>query len=65
LADLCIVAYFIVRGLHLAAGRWNPATDAQLQGTIPIVGDRGNYELRLAAFFAVPGNWLYAIGCEG
>ena len=52
-------------GLHLAAGRWNPAADAQLQGTIPIVGDRGNYDLGLAAFFAVPGNWLYAIGCDG
>ncbi len=52
-------------GLHLAAGRWNPATEGLVQGTIPLVGDRKNYDLGIAAFVAVPGNWLYAIGCNG
>ena len=52
-------------GLHLAGGRWNPGAEAQIQGMIPLHGDRHNYEAGLAAFFAVPGNWLYAIGCNG
>jgi hypothetical protein len=52
-------------GLHLAAGRWNPAADAQVQGTVPLVGDPGNYDLGLAAFLTVPGNLFYAIGCNG
>jgi hypothetical protein len=52
-------------GVHLAAGRWNPAADAQAQGTIPVVGDGANYDGGLAVFFAVPGNWLGAIGCNG
>ena len=52
-------------GLHLAAGRWNPVADAQVQGTVPLVGDRENYDLGLAAFLTTPGNWLYAIGCNG
>jgi hypothetical protein len=52
-------------GLHLAAGRWNPVADAQVQGTVPLVGDRENYDLGLAAFVTTPGNWLYAIGCNG
>src|SRR5882672_5436587 len=30
-------------GAHLAGGRWNPAAEAQVQGTIPFSGDRKNY----------------------
>jgi hypothetical protein len=51
-------------GAHLALGRWNPNVDAQIQGTIPFAGDLKNYDLGLATFFPVPGNWYYAIGCN-
>jgi hypothetical protein len=51
-------------GLHLAAGRWNPVAEGVAQGTIPLVGDRENYDVGVAAFFAVPGNWYYSIGCN-
>lgn len=54
-----------VWGLHLAGGRWNPVAEAQIQGMIPLRGDRYNYDAGLAVFFAVPGNWLYATGCNG
>jgi hypothetical protein len=52
-------------GVHLAGGRWNPIGELQIQGMIPFGGDRENYDIGLEAFFAIPGNWLYAVGCDG
>jgi hypothetical protein len=44
-------------GLHLALGEWSAMLDGQLQGTIPLMGDRENYDLGLGVFFAIPGDW--------
>jgi len=44
-------------GLHLALGEWSAMGDGQLQGTVPIAGDRENYDLGVAAFLAIPGDW--------
>jgi hypothetical protein len=47
-------------GLHLALGEWSAMVDGQLQGTVPLLGDRENYDFGLAAFVVVPGAWVNA-----
>jgi hypothetical protein len=50
-------------GLHLAFGDWNSLVAGQLEGMIPIVGDRRNGDAGLSVFTIVPGGWVSALSC--
>jgi hypothetical protein len=50
-------------GLHLAFGDWNSFAGAQLQGVIPAVGDRRNWDAGLSVFGVIPGGLFGGVAC--
>lgn len=50
-------------GVHVAAGVWNPLSSLNASGSIPVVGDRGNYDAGLGVAWVVPGGIPSLIGC--
>jgi hypothetical protein len=50
-------------GLHLAVGDWNALVAGQLEGMLPVVGDRRNGDAGLSVFAIVPGGWLSTLSC--
>lgn len=50
-------------GVHLAGGVWNPLSSLNASGSVPVVGDRRNYDAGLAVTWVVPGGIPSLIGC--
>ena len=50
-------------GPHLAFGDWNSPAGAQLQGLIPVAGDRRNGDAGLSVFWVVPGGCISTLSC--